>query len=233
MCILSCGTQYNRFLSRVVSFEVQAALLVVSHMSRKDPAAARPGPNGRRPLLLTFDGNNRQMLNEIRDSLSHLRKNDVDGPYSDHLGHPASSSGLQVPASLKQDLSQSTPNLLDKPSSSVGGQGSKMTRRDTTHHKTLAVIRDSLRPFQTDASCSTNGVPSLHNGTGGGGGSDNSSVASSTSSYATSSDLEPSPSKVQAITQHGFEEVRPCSVVFVRLLKMDSGLGLYKNTLPL
>lgn len=203
MCIFTFGPQYDRFLSQIVSFKVQAAL--VSLMSRKDTAAARLGPNGRRPLLLTFDGNNRQMLNEIRDSLSHLRKNDVDGPFSDYL-HPSSGSGLQLPASLKQDLSQSTPNLLDKPSSSVGGQGSKMTRRDTSHHKTLAVIRDSLRPFQTDASCSTNGAPSLHNGIGGGGGSDNSSVASSTSSYATSSDPEPSPSKVQAITQHGFEE---------------------------
>ena len=190
---------------------MQVAL--VSHMSRKDTGAARAGPNGRRPLLVTFDGNNRQMLNEIRDSLSHLRKNDVEGQYSDHLLHPQS-SGPQIPASLKHDLSQSTPNLLDKPSGSVGSQGSKMTRRDNTHHKTLAVIRDSLRPYQTDAGCSSNGVPSLHNGTGviggsaGGGGSDNSSVASSTSSYATSSDPEPSPSKVQAITQYGFDEVR-------------------------
>ncbi|KAK3712498.1 hypothetical protein RRG08_002828 [Elysia crispata] len=174
-------------------------------MSRKDTTAARPGPNGRRPLLLTFDGNNRQMLNEIRNSLSHLRKDDVEGQYCDHLLHP-SSSGAQLPASLKHDLSQSTPNLLDKSSSSGGGQGNKMTRRDTTHHKTLAVIRDSLRPYQTDAGCTSNGVPSLHNGTSGGGGSDNSSVASSTSSYATSSDPEPSPSKVQAITQYGYDE---------------------------
>ncbi|RUS81120.1 hypothetical protein EGW08_011106 [Elysia chlorotica] len=182
-------------------------------MSRKDTSAARQGPNGRRPLLVTFDGNNRQMLNEIRDSLSHLRKNDVEAQYSEHLLHPPSSGGQ-----FKHDLSQSTPNLLGKSNGSAGGQANKMTRRDTTHHETLAVIRDSLRPYQTDAGCTTNGVPALHNGTtGGGGGSDNSSVASSTSSYATSSDPEPSPGKVAAITKYGFDED-----LAVRALKLSN-----------
>ncbi|CAL1528930.1 unnamed protein product [Lymnaea stagnalis] len=148
-------------------------------MIRKEPD--RPSQGGRRPLLVTFVGNNRQMLNEIRDSLSHLRKNDLEG-YNDL-------SNLQ----LKPELSQSTPNLLEK------SAGSKMTRRDNQHHKALAEIRDSLRPYQNASNGPSNGA------SGGSGGSDNSSTTSSTSSH-TASDAEVSSSKVQQIMQYGFDE---------------------------
>lgn len=137
--------------------------------------------SGRRPLLLTFVGNNRQMLNEIRDSLSHLRKNDLEGC--------SEFSSLQH----KLDLSQSTPNLLEKSS------GSKMTRRDNQHHQALAEIRDSLRPYQNTSSGPVSGGS-------GGSSSDNSSSASSTSSHA-ASDAESNMSKVQTIMQYGFDEV--------------------------
>ena len=43
----------------------------------------------RRPLLLTFSDNHRKMLQEIRDNLSHLQRN-------------------------QNELTQSTPDLLDK-----------------------------------------------------------------------------------------------------------------------
>lgn len=182
----------------------------------------RTGGGGRRPLLVTFVGNNRQMLNEIRDSLSHLRKNDLD--LCNDL------SALQ----LKPELSQSTPNLPEK------SAGSKMTRRDNQHDKTLAVIRDSLRPYQnapsTTTATTTNNGPVLPIGGnvagisgfggsgagliggiggvngglggigGGGGGSDSSSTASSCSSYTTG-DPDVNQSMVQEITKHGFTVV--------------------------
>ncbi|KAK7493110.1 hypothetical protein BaRGS_00015631 [Batillaria attramentaria] len=97
-------------------------------MIRKEPER---GGGGRRPLLATFVGNNRQMLNEIRDSLSHLRKLEGDGEVAGPGGAP-----------LKSELSQSTPNLADK--SAAGAK-----KGLESHHKTLAEIRDSLRPFQT------------------------------------------------------------------------------------
>ncbi|KAH9488777.1 Serine/threonine-protein kinase lats1 [Bulinus truncatus] len=123
------------------------------------------------------------MLNEIRDSLSHLRKNDLEG-YNDL-------SNLQH----KPELSQSTPNLLEK------SAGSKMTRRDNQHHKALAEIRDSLRPYQN----ASNGPNSGASGAGSAGGSDNSSTNSSTSSHA-ASDADATSSKVQQLVQFGFDE---------------------------
>uniref|UniRef100_A0A0B7AYS4 non-specific serine/threonine protein kinase n=1 Tax=Arion vulgaris TaxID=1028688 RepID=A0A0B7AYS4_9EUPU len=148
----------------------------------------RPGTGGRRPLLLTFVGNNRLMLNEIRDSLSHVRRNDLEGCHD--------FSNLQ----LKTELSQSTPNLLEK--STVG----KMTRRDNQHHKALAEIRDSLRPYQNASTGATNSVGgSGGSSSSGGGSSHNSSSASSTSSHTTS-DSENNASKVQMIMQYGFDE---------------------------
>ncbi|KAI8792121.1 Serine/threonine-protein kinase lats1 [Biomphalaria glabrata] len=150
-------------------------------MIRKEPD--RPSAGGRRPLLVTFVGNNRQMLNEIRDSLSHLRKNDLEG-YSDL-------SNLQH----KPELSQSTPNLLEK------SAGSKMTRRDNQHHQALAEIRDSLRPYQNATNGPSNGV----SGAGSTGGSDNSSTNSSTSSHA-ASDADATSMRVQQLVQYGFDE---------------------------
>ena len=61
-----------------------------------EPEPLRTG-GGRRPLLATFVGSNRQMLNDIRDSLSHLRKAQLEGD-----------------GDLRSDLSQSTSNLSDK-----------------------------------------------------------------------------------------------------------------------
>ena len=90
-------------------------------MSRKE------GGSGRRPLLSTFVGNNRQMLTEIRDSLSHVRKNG-DGK-------------LELPPQGK-DLSQSTSNLVDK-NAKVNAKGLSYTKR------ALDTIRQDIEPFKT------------------------------------------------------------------------------------
>ena len=96
-------------------------------MIRKEPERG----GGRRPLLAAFVGNNRQMLNDIRDSLSHLRRSQLEGD---------GEGGMQ----LRAELSQSTPNLADKSSTHTG------TKKGLeNHHKTLAEIREALRPFQT------------------------------------------------------------------------------------
>ncbi|CAG5123113.1 unnamed protein product, partial [Candidula unifasciata] len=144
----------------------------------------RPSTGGRRPLLVTFVGNNRLMLNEIRDSLSHLRKHDLDGS--------SPMSNLQ----LRPELSQSTPNLLEK------SAGNKVTRRDNQHHKALAEIRDSLRPYQNVSSVTGGGAGG---GSGGSSADNSSSSASSTSSRATN-DADSSSGKVEQIMQFGFDE---------------------------
>lgn len=89
-------------------------------MSRRDL-------HGRRPLLATFDGNNRLMLQQIRDSLSYLRK-PQDEP----------SNLTNIPL---KDLSRSTPNLTDKPGKPVAG-------RSGYKQHALAQIRQSLEKFQ-------------------------------------------------------------------------------------
>ena len=99
------------------------------HMLRKDPpggvgsvAAARVKPpdrsntgggggSGRRPLLSTFEGNNRQMLIDIKDSLNHVVKKNP--------------TGADVGQLDKSELSQSTPNLLD--SNKINGNNSNGT----------------------------------------------------------------------------------------------------------
>lgn len=78
------------------------------------------------------------MLNEIRDSLSHLRKLEGDGEVAGPGG-----------AQLKSELSQSTPNLADKSGAAGSGTSTGAKKGLEYHHKTLAEIRDSLRPFQT------------------------------------------------------------------------------------
>ena len=96
-------------------------------MIRKEPERG----GGRRPLLAAFVGNNRQMLNDIRDSLSHLRKSQLEGDGDGSM-------------QLRTELSQSTPNLADKSNAPTG------TKKGLeNHHKTLAEIREALRPFQT------------------------------------------------------------------------------------
>ncbi|XP_074647480.1 serine/threonine-protein kinase LATS1-like isoform X2 [Tubulanus polymorphus] len=102
----------------------------------------KEGERGRRPLLSTFVGNNRQMLQEIRDSLSHHLRRAEQQP-------------------LRPELSQSSPNLVDNELSTgaaaspgnnnnAGGQqnANKMTRLGY-HQKALAEIRKSLKPFAT------------------------------------------------------------------------------------
>ncbi len=64
--------------------------------------AGNPGP-GRRPLLSTFEGNNRQMLMGIKDSLHHHIAEKFPKVDGDQLGG-------------KSELSHSTPNLLDSSS---------------------------------------------------------------------------------------------------------------------
>ena len=98
-------------------------------MNRKEPERG----GGRRPLLAAFVGNNRQMLNDIRDSLSHLRKSQLEGD--------GDSGGMQQ---LRTELSQSTPNLIDRSATPTG------TKKGLENHtKALAEIRETLRPFQT------------------------------------------------------------------------------------
>jgi hypothetical protein len=80
--------------------------------------------SGRRPLVIS--GPNRQMLHDLRDSLSHIRDSHSD---------PAD------PVPNRQELSQSTPNLLENKSN---------FSRDGYNRKALAQIRSKLRPFQTD-----------------------------------------------------------------------------------
>ncbi|XP_048766902.2 serine/threonine-protein kinase LATS1-like isoform X1 [Ostrea edulis] len=80
--------------------------------------------SGRRPLVIS--GPNRQMLHDLRDSLSHIR-----GSHSDQSD----------PLPNRPELSQSTPNLLENKSS---------FSRDGYNRKALAQIRSKLRPFQTD-----------------------------------------------------------------------------------
>jgi hypothetical protein len=79
-------------------------------------------------------GNNRQMLNDIRDSLSHLRKNQLE---SDGEGGGSAVGGVLS----KSDLSQSTPSL-DKSGTGAPKKGLE------NHTKTLAEIREALNPFK-------------------------------------------------------------------------------------
>lgn len=136
-------------------------------MNRMSGERAVPQAAGRRPLLSTFVGNNRHMLQEIRDNLSHLRKNQ-EGNAADL-------------ANIKPELSQSTPNLVDK-------SAAKMTRLDLYHQKALAEIRDSLRPFQTV--------------------SDTSSTASSSSSSQANGDIDVNKQMLQQLVACGIDEVR-------------------------
>ena len=81
-------------------------------MLRKEPlgggGAAGPvgggaPPGGRRPLLSTFEGNNRQMLLDIKDSLNHVVKKAPNG----------TDLGNQLGGGKSSELSHSSPNLLD------------------------------------------------------------------------------------------------------------------------
>ncbi|KAK3098523.1 hypothetical protein FSP39_020302 [Pinctada imbricata] len=93
-------------------------------LSRKDDL--RQG--GRRPLAMS--GQNRQMLHNLHESLSHLHVK--EGPQKGG----ENGEGTQ---GLKPELSQSTPNLIEVKST-----------REGYNKKALATIRSKLRPFQTD-----------------------------------------------------------------------------------
>ena len=78
-------------------------------------APMAPSAEGRRPYL--FSGDNRQMLQGVRDSLSHLRQPQLQVQSQDKQATTRSN--------LRPDLSQSTPDLLGK----VNGIGTSMSPR--------------------------------------------------------------------------------------------------------
>ncbi|CAH1799139.1 unnamed protein product [Owenia fusiformis] len=85
---------------------------------------------GRRPLLTTFTGNNRQMLQDIRDNLSHIRKNQQLQQQGE--------GGKTEPMQIKPDLIQNATNA---------NTNAKMSRLGYNQFA-LAKIRDSLQPYQ-------------------------------------------------------------------------------------
>ena len=93
------------------------------------------GGAGRRPLLATFVGNNRQMLQEIRDSLSHLRKQQQSGDTKSE------------PMQIKGDLASHTQsNLAER----IPGAGGLKSKGFQYHQRALAEIKNSLRPFENN-----------------------------------------------------------------------------------
>ncbi len=71
-----------------------------------DRLSRPPGP-GRRPLLSTFEGNNRQILFALNDSLNQVVKKTPNGNIPATAG-----AGAMDHMSPKSELSHSTPNLL-------------------------------------------------------------------------------------------------------------------------
>ena len=88
----------------------------------------------RRPFL--FDGTNRQMLVEIRDNLSHVRKSDISS----------------------QMKAESTPNLLDK------GASTKNMDRHEYNQAAMSKIRQSLEVLRVAEPHATGGNIFLANG---------------------------------------------------------------------
>lgn len=95
---------------------------------------------GRRPLLVA--GNHRQMLQGIKENLQHIH-------IKDQQGENNKPSGMQI----KVDLSQSTPNLMEKSNGGV-----KSDRLNYTQ-QALDQIRQSLEGYQIDEPTSTSGLP--------------------------------------------------------------------------
>ena len=117
-------------------------------------AAGLPS-SGRRPLLLTNDGYDRHMLQNIRDNLSHvvqLQDGSTVTPATLAAAattcrpHDASSSNGQPVQIGKPDVSQSAPNLSGATAERTPSAG-RMTRFGY-NKKALAQIRDSLRPYE-------------------------------------------------------------------------------------
>ena len=102
---------------------VWAGRLTAMQRPPPDPAAAA----GRRPMLATFGGSNRQMLLDIRDSLSHVRKQPVAAAVA-----AAAVDGMQVKAEAVN-----------------GGEKAKqMPGRLGYNQKAMAEIRQSLQGFR-------------------------------------------------------------------------------------
>jgi len=121
---------------------------------------------GRRPLLSTFGGNNRQMLVGIRNNLSHLQHKDTTGDSGATLGTSRSANpGMQIkPELLLQekaaDLCQSSPNLASTAEKANGSGKGVLPNRVEYTQNALARIKESLEGFQKDSSVSgtlTNG----------------------------------------------------------------------------
>lgn len=96
----------------------------------------KEGESGRRPILATFVGNNRQMLQEIRDSLSHHLR-----PQQDAKLDGQQQQQQQGQARGDGSISQSTPNL----------NGSR-NKRFEYNQTAMAEIRKSLDGFQISES---------------------------------------------------------------------------------
>lgn len=109
-------------------------------------------PSSSGPSATTFVGNQRQMLQEIRESLSHLKK-------SEHSVNASRHDSMQI----KQDsLGLSVSNHGNGASTS---NTSKPTRSTGYRQKALAEIRNSLLPYAAGTGEPTgNGTPTSASG---------------------------------------------------------------------
>lgn len=119
-------------------------------MSRKEDYTGGnggPSPNGgggRRPLIM--DCNSRQMLHEIRDNLKHVQH--VRKSTDESNGSGEMPQNIQI----KPELSQSTPNLLEKPGGNQNYRIRKKYNIDALHK-----IKETLRPYQNTSDSNSNG----------------------------------------------------------------------------
>ncbi|KAI0220702.1 hypothetical protein LSAT2_027821 [Lamellibrachia satsuma] len=121
---------------------------------------------GRRPLLSTFGGNNRQMLQNIRDTLSYLQPTHKDTTGDSGAASGTSrgaESGMQIKAELllqakAADLCHSSPNLASTVEKSNGGSKGMPPSRLGYNQKAMAKIRESLQGFQINESTTVSGA---------------------------------------------------------------------------
>ena len=107
------------------------------------------GGQGRRPLLATFEGNNRQILQGIRDNLSHvLSKN---SPNQGQGTHPANRTDMQIKAGAAAKAEGPhgagaglQPGNPGAPPATVA----KPNERLVYNQKAMASIKQDLRGFQ-------------------------------------------------------------------------------------
>ena len=104
--------------------------------------------------MATFVGNNRQMLNDIRDSLHHIRKAQLEAADCFHSPTPSPNQlhrSLDIVDKSTSSISATTTVInatLPVSSSSVTLHGTKKGLEN--HHKTLEEIRKTLQPYQTN-----------------------------------------------------------------------------------